>query len=153
MNKNLKKTTAIVSFGAIMLTSCAKHTHELPTAYVSPLTYKSYDCSQVSEEMVRVGNKAHEIAYQVNSNAKNDEVAMGVGLVLFWPALFFMEGDSPQAHEYTKLKGEYEALEKAAIEKKCSIDEENPFTKVEEEMRKAQEEKEKNIPAYPSSRK
>lgn len=40
---------------------------------------------------------------------------MGVGLVLFWPALFFLAGDD-QKEELARLKGEYEALEKASIQ-------------------------------------
>ena len=47
---------------------------------------------------------------------------MGVGLLLFWPALFALEGgDGPEAAEYARLKGEYEALRQAAVMKKISI--------------------------------
>lgn len=45
----------------------------------------------------------------------------GVGLILFWPALFFIDGDGPEANEYARLKGEHEALQKASIEKKCGL--------------------------------
>jgi hypothetical protein len=41
-------------------------------------------------------------------------------LVLFWPALFFIAG-SDNAEELGRLKGEYEALQQAAIAKKCDI--------------------------------
>jgi hypothetical protein len=56
---------------------------------------------------------------QLDENATGDAVARGVGLVLFWPALLFMEGDGPEAQEYAHLKGEYEALQQTAIQKKC----------------------------------
>jgi hypothetical protein len=47
---------------------------------------------------------------------------MAVGLVLFWPALFFLEGgDGPEAAEYACLKGEVDALEQVAIQKKCDM--------------------------------
>ena len=45
---------------------------------------------------------------------------MGVGLLLFWPALFILAG-SDHSDELARLKGEYEALETAAIQKKCDI--------------------------------
>jgi len=45
---------------------------------------------------------------------------MGVGLVLFWPALFFLAG-SDKKDELARLKGEYDALEQAAIQKDCMI--------------------------------
>ena len=51
--------------------------------------------------------------------AENDAVAMGVGMVLFWPALFFIESDDHSA-EVARLKGEVEAIEIASIQKDCS---------------------------------
>jgi len=47
---------------------------------------------------------------------------MGVGLVLFWPALFFLEGgDGPQAAEYSRLRGEVDAMRRAAVHKECDL--------------------------------
>lgn len=44
---------------------------------------------------------------------------MGVGLILFWPALFFI--DHTDQHVYlAELKGQYDALEETAIQKNCS---------------------------------
>lgn len=40
--------------------------------------------------------------------ATNDAVAMGVGLVLFWPALFCLAGGNDRKEELSRLKGEYE---------------------------------------------
>jgi hypothetical protein len=47
---------------------------------------------------------------------------MGVGLVLFWPTLFFLEGgDGADAAEYKRLRGEYEALQEASVHKKFGL--------------------------------
>jgi hypothetical protein len=43
---------------------------------------------------------------------------MGVGLFLFWPALFLLS-ESDHREELGRLRGEYEALQQAAIEKQC----------------------------------
>ena len=57
----------------------------------------------------------------LDDEADADEAQMAIGLILFWPALFFLEGgDGPEAAEYAQLKGESEALERAAIAKRCS---------------------------------
>jgi hypothetical protein len=53
--------------------------------------------------------------------ASNDAVATGVGVVLFWPALFFIKGDAGTAQEVAQLKGDMEAIEEANIQKKCGI--------------------------------
>lgn len=56
----------------------------------------------------------------MESEADADDAQMGVGLLLLWPTLFWLEGgDGPQAVEYSQLKGEFATLEKVAIEKKC----------------------------------
>jgi len=45
---------------------------------------------------------------------------MGVGLVLFWPALFFLAGEDKK-EELARLKGDYEALQQAAIRQDCQL--------------------------------
>ncbi len=51
--------------------------------------------------------------------AGNDSVAMGVGLVLFWPALFLIDSDDKK-EEVSRLKGEVKAIDQSAIQKNCS---------------------------------
>lgn len=65
---------------------------------------------------------------------------MGVGLVLFWPALFFLAGDD-RSDELGRLKGEYEALETSAIQKKCDV---APELQLARKERKESEEKARN---------
>ncbi len=40
--------------------------------------------------------------------------------------LFFLDGDTPQAAEYARLRGEFDALEKASIQKNCGLKIERP---------------------------
>ena len=68
----------------------------------------------------RVSRRAQELYGQLDKTASNDAAQMAVGMVLFWPALFFLEGgDGPEAAEYARLKGERDALEQVAIQKHC----------------------------------
>lgn len=125
---------------ALSLTACADHTNKIAASYVSPLQYQDYSCKQLGAEMGRVSTRANQVAYDVNKNADGDSTAMGVGLILFWPALFFIDGDTPQAQEYARLKGEFDALQQAAIQKDCSITvKEDPFQKIEEQRRQAKQ--------------
>ena len=56
-----------------------------------------------------------------DSKATGDAVATGIAIVVFWPAAFFIKGDGQTAAELGRLKGEFEALEKASIEKNCGL--------------------------------
>lgn len=117
------RKVAVVAMCATMLAGCASTSDKISSSYVSPLTYSSYDCDQIRMELTRVSAKVQEVAGAQNKQAKNDKVAMGVGLVLFWPALFFLAG-SDKKEELANLKGQYDALGVAAIEKKCPVAEE-----------------------------
>ncbi len=110
---------------AIATASCASNPDSISATYVSPLTYQSYDCGQIRNELVRVGNRVSEVTGQQRRAANNDAVAMGVGLVLFWPALFFLAGGGDQREELARLKGEYDNLQVVATEKRCDFAESN----------------------------
>jgi hypothetical protein len=56
---------------------------------------------------------------RLDQASSNDSAITTAGVILFWPALFFLGGTKAQEAQYAQLKGEYSALEKAAIEKKC----------------------------------
>ena len=116
MNKFLGLLTATLLIG------CATQPKDLPTAYVSPLQYKDYSCDQISMEMNRVSRKVNELRGDLKEEADNDSAQMAIGLVIFWPALFFLEGgDGADAAEFSRLKGEFEALESISIQKSCGI--------------------------------
>ena len=116
----MSKSVLIILVG--LLVGCATAPEKLPTTYVSPLQYKSYSCDQLGMEMHRISSRVNQLRGVLKEEADNDAAQMGIGLVLFWPALFFLEGgDGPQAAEFSRLKGEFEAMEQAAIQKNCSI--------------------------------
>lgn len=118
----MKKVTPLAILTAIVfgIAGCSSSPEKISAAYVSPLQYGHYDCDQIRMELMRVNRKVVEVSGAQKKEADNDAVAMGVGLVLFWPALFFLAGDD-RSDELARLKGEYEALETTAIEKKCDI--------------------------------
>lgn len=57
-----------------------------------------------------------------NKRKRRDAAAMSVGIVLFWPALFFIKGDGPQAAELANVKGQMQAIETVNGIKKCGIE-------------------------------
>ncbi len=103
------------------LSGCAQSTHKIPAQYVSPLQYEGYSCKKLQGEMQSVSRRMAEVGGQVDQTASGDNAQMAIGMVLFWPALFFLDGDTPQAAEYGRLKGEFQALESAAIQKDCGF--------------------------------
>lgn len=115
-----KITTVLLITAHLGLSACASKSENIKPVYVSPMQYHDYNCNQIRMEMSRLTRRVNEVAGVQDDQATDDAVALGVGLVLFWPALFFMIGDD-QKEEIARLKGEFEALEQAAIQKECNI--------------------------------
>ena len=118
---------------------CASNPDKLDAAYVSPLKYKDYDCDQIALELDHVSQRTTKLYHRLKKERKADNWQMGIGLVLFWPTLFFLEGgDGPEAAEYAQLKGEFESLRTNSVQKKCEIEALSP-----EEVLKREDEKDK----------
>lgn len=102
------------------LSACATAGKDVSAAYVSPVQYSSYDCEQIKQEMLRTQSRASQLSGRLDEAASNDKAIVGVGMILFWPALFALGGTKQQEAELSRLKGEYEALSASAVSKKCS---------------------------------
>jgi hypothetical protein len=100
----------VVVCAAVVASACAKKADKITASYVSPLIYENYDCNQLAAEGQRLGAKAAQVAGVQDKQATNDAVAMGVGLVLFWPSLFFIKGGKQTEAELAQLRGQMNAL-------------------------------------------
>ena len=115
------KSLAVILAAAI-LAGCATRASDVAPAYVSPLTYDRFSCDQLRDEATRVSSRAIAATGAQNQRAKNDAVATGVTLILFWPAVFLVRGDGAQAAELARLKGEMDAIEQVSTRKDCGIE-------------------------------
>lgn len=108
----------IFSF-VLIISGCAKSTSDLATTYVSPVQYQNLSCDQLTAEMSRVSSRVSQLGSQLNEASSNDTAITAVGIVLFWPILFALGGTDQQEAEYSRLKGEYDALNQSIIQKNC----------------------------------
>jgi hypothetical protein len=115
------RTVAACAALAFMLAGCAKEANQVGPTYISPVTYESYTCQQLAEEAQRVSARAAEATGVQDQKATNDKVAMGVGIVIFWPALLFTKGNDENTTELARLKGSMDAIEQASLAKHCGI--------------------------------
>lgn len=104
------------------LSGCAQKSEDISATYVSPMQYSGYSCRQIQQEAARVSAHAAEVMGVQDRRAKNDVGVVAVSAIVFWPAAFFVKGDSETAGEVARLKGEMRALEQASIQKGCDID-------------------------------
>ena len=121
LQSRLTKAVVLTTAVALAMAGCASSSKNITTAYVSPMQYQPYDCDQLAAEAARIQGRVSALGGRLDTAAQNDAAIMGVGLILFWPALFFIGGTKDQEAEYSRLKGEYEAVQQASIAKKCSM--------------------------------
>jgi hypothetical protein len=117
---------AVTISASSIICGCAKRPEDITAAYVSPLAYEQYDCGQLGTEAQRVSSRATAVMGVQQQKAGSDAVAMGVGLILFWPALFFVKGGAETENEVARLKGQMDTIEQVAIQKKCGFTFERP---------------------------
>ncbi|GAB5387134.1 MAG: hypothetical protein Alpg2KO_01020 [Alphaproteobacteria bacterium] len=118
----MKKALSIALMTSLSVTpliGCASSSSSVSAQYVSEHQYSNLNCDQIALETRRISARVSEISGQQDDAATADAVAMGVGLIVFWPALFALALTDDQEAELGRLKGEYEALERAAISRGC----------------------------------
>ena len=116
------RNALILSTVTAFVSGCATGADDIAPSYISPVTYESYTCEQLAEEAQAVSARAAQAAGAQNKARTNDAVMTTVGVVVFWPSLFLIKGNGPQAAEVARLKGEMEAIQTASIRKKCRIE-------------------------------
>lgn len=116
-----RKTTAVALCIAVAVGGCATASGNISAQSVSPLIYQSYDCDQLGAELARINVRTVELGGRLDQAASNDAALMTVGVILFWPTLFFLGGTRAQEAEFARLKGEADAVQQAAVLKKCRL--------------------------------
>ena len=114
-----KQITAILVAASMVLGGCSTAAKDVSVQSISPLQYQSFDCDQITAETMRVQARVNQLGGRLDTAAANDKAITGIGMILFWPALFALGGTKEQEAEYGRLRGESEALHQVAIQKKC----------------------------------
>lgn len=115
----MKKIMIAVLSVSIVLNGCATASKDLTPTFTSPMQYQSYDCDQLASESQRIQARVVQLGGRLDTAASNDKAIAGVGMILFWPALFALGGTKQQEADYSRLRGEYDAVQQSAVLRKC----------------------------------
>ena len=110
---------AVLSLFGFSLAGCASNADKIGASYISPLQYQNYSCVQLGDEAQRVSGRVAQLSGVQDQKASSNALATGVAIVLFWPAAFMIGGNDQNTADLARLKGEFEAVERASIEKNC----------------------------------
>jgi hypothetical protein len=115
----MKRYIGAALAAALTTGACASSPDSVQAQYISPAQYASYGCNDIEQDLRDISLRVHTLTAGQRRRANQDAWATGVGLVVFWPALFFlMRGD--KADELARMKGEYDALVTSSRRKDCT---------------------------------
>jgi hypothetical protein len=121
MQINTMKQGALL-LSALIVSGCASTSESITASYVSPLQYQNYACPQLGEEAQRISTRVAQASGAQDQKRTNDALATTAAIIIFWPAAFLVGGgDNQNTAELARLKGEFEAVEKASIQKNCNL--------------------------------
>lgn len=104
----------VISLAVLMLAACATNPDKVASAYVSASEYNGMSCQQLLTAYTINENEASALYSSMKSKSRVNTTAGVVGVVLFWPALFFMKGKDASADaKMSELKGRKTAINKA----------------------------------------
>ena len=104
---------------SLLLAGCAARSVDVQPVPSSDGDFASWSCPRLFDELDRVQRRAADVAYAVDERAGNNIIALGIGVIVFWPALLAMQPDGPEARELALLKGRNDALRAAVRAKGC----------------------------------
>ena len=105
---------SIVTLG--FLEACAASPESIAPAYVSDMTYQAWTCEQMAQEQPRLSS-ALAAAYTQQSNARSNDT---IGVIFLGLPVSTLSGGN-MAGEVGRLKGELQAIQRAATFKNCSL--------------------------------
>lgn len=106
---------------ALSLAACsnAPKSHEVAADYASSVPYENMSCDRLNIEVASLQRQVNEASGAVDSHRSKQTGVEIITWVLFWPAAFALDKGGEHSGKLARLKGEYEAVRKAAQIKGC----------------------------------
>lgn len=122
----------LVLAATIALSACASSSDDVVATYVSPREFADHTCEDLIEEHQTVRSQVFQLSDAQDDRASQDAAVTAAGVILFWPALFFIEGDDSQTYQLSEMKGRQQTLETVIRENDCDNPSRAPESAFEE---------------------
>lgn len=121
MNVRLKHNCNCLLAIVIWVAGCASNPEDVDSYYVSYRNYIDLDCSALEAEATALNSRIAGVFDEAATERVVDNTLVAASIIVFWPALFFLNGNSATQLEYARLQGEFEAIEEASRRNSCNI--------------------------------
>ncbi len=127
MKKQLYSLCLISLFG-LSISGCNKASHDVEPTYVSQYKYEKKSCESLKRELEYIQERANIMMKRVDDRKDSQDTKLAFGW-LFWPSYLIIDDNSSESQELSKLKGEYNAINRVIDEKNCKEEVKNEKTK------------------------
>jgi hypothetical protein len=104
----------------LVLLGCAASSGNIQAQFVSPEKFQELSCQQIGAEGERVIRRVAEISGVDHSNEGSPPWPTAQQIVVHWPTPWLATSEE-ETTQLATLKGEFEALERASVLKRCSF--------------------------------
>ena len=118
----LKSIKIALTCTAVSLAACsdAQKSSEVVPAPISPSNYSSYSCKQLQSEVRTLQDAIPRLQAAVDKGYKNDKTIEAVTWILFWPAVFAMDGNDSEVTALSVAQGNLNAVRSQMRQKNCA---------------------------------
>ena len=115
--------TTLILCTAFTVGACsdAQKSSEVAASYVPTSKYEDMSCRNLRVEGERLRASLGNLEASVDKAYKQDKNMEAVTWILFWPAVFAMDGNDAEAKQLADAKGEAEAIRAAQLSKGCKL--------------------------------
>ena len=103
-----------------LVSACATQPDQIMATPTSTTQYDRMSCRSLGAEQTRIVSSVNVLTAAQKQKANNDAAVMGIGMILFWPALFALKGDKTTAPQLAVAKGQYDAIMSVRSAKGCA---------------------------------
>lgn len=104
---------------SLAIAACASTAYDVPAKTVPMTAYNKYQCTELAIEHKRVSLEADVVAERIDQGLLKERFKMGVGVVLFWPALLLIDDQTENHQQLASLKGERKTLSESLKARDC----------------------------------
>ncbi|WP_428928316.1 hypothetical protein [Marinibacterium sp. SX1] len=104
-----------------ILSACAEQPSNVEAAYVSSNAFRDRSCHQLMAERNDIVREVNDLTQQQKKAADSDAMLMGVGLVLFWPAVLAVGMTNDKSNALAGAKGNYNAITRQMTQMGCAL--------------------------------
>jgi len=94
---------------AAALVGCATAPEDIVPRYVPSDRYENKTCQELSVIQARLSSRIIMLQQAQRQAQQRDAAMVATSALLFWPAMFFIEGDGATAEELARMRGELDA--------------------------------------------